>query len=65
MSRKLELIVLAILLIFAAQFFYMSSTTDAEYGGADGEAEGVIKGNYRRNLQTNCRTYLGTSKRGN
>jgi len=43
LSRKLELIVLAILLIFAAQFFYMSSTTDAEYGGADGEAEGVIQ----------------------
>jgi len=42
MSRKLELIVLAIVLIFAVQFFYMSSTTDAEYGGADGEAEGVI-----------------------
>ncbi|WP_440947409.1 energy-coupling factor ABC transporter substrate-binding protein [Methanosarcina sp. T3] len=42
MSRILELIVLAIFLIFAAQFVYMSSTTDAEYGGADGEAEGVI-----------------------
>ncbi|MFZ2498745.1 energy-coupling factor ABC transporter substrate-binding protein [Methanosarcina sp.] len=43
MSRKLEIIVLAIFLIFAAQFVYMSSTTDAEYGGADGEAEGVIQ----------------------
>ncbi len=43
MSRKLELIVLAILLIFAVQFFYMSSTTDAEYEGADTQAEGVIK----------------------
>lgn len=42
MSRKLELIVLAILLIFTVQFIYMSSTTDAEYGGADGEAEDVI-----------------------
>ncbi|MDD2438897.1 MAG: energy-coupling factor ABC transporter substrate-binding protein [Methanosarcinaceae archaeon] len=42
MSRKLELIVAAIFLIFAAQFLYMSSTTDAEYGGADGEAEEVI-----------------------
>ncbi|MGB9940757.1 energy-coupling factor ABC transporter substrate-binding protein [Methanosarcina sp.] len=42
MSRKLELIVLGILLIFTVQFIYMSSTTDAEYGGADGEAEGVI-----------------------
>ena len=30
MSRKLEIIVLAIFLIFAAQFIYMSSTTDAE-----------------------------------
>lgn len=42
MSRKLELIVLVIFLIFAVQFLYMSSTTDAEYGGADGEAENVI-----------------------
>ncbi|HIH75246.1 MAG TPA: energy-coupling factor ABC transporter substrate-binding protein [Methanosarcina sp.] len=42
MSRKLELIVLAIILIFAVLFIYMSSTTDAEYGGADGEAENVI-----------------------
>jgi cobalt/nickel transport protein len=42
MSRKLELIVLAIFLIFTVQVLYMSSTTDAEYGGADGEAEGVI-----------------------
>jgi len=42
MSRKLEIIVLAILLVFTVQFVYMSSTTDAEYGGADGEAENVI-----------------------
>jgi cobalt/nickel transport protein len=42
MSRKLEIIVLAILLIFTAQFFYMSSTTDAEYGGSDDMPEGVI-----------------------
>ncbi|MDI9395626.1 MAG: energy-coupling factor ABC transporter substrate-binding protein [Euryarchaeota archaeon] len=42
MSRKLEIIVLAIFLAFGAQFVYMSSTTDAEYGGADGEAENVI-----------------------
>lgn len=42
MSRKLELIVLAIVLIFAVQFIYMSSTTDAEYGGADGEAKDMI-----------------------
>ncbi len=43
MSRKLEFIVLTIVLIFAAQFFYMSSTTDAEYGGADDKPEGVIE----------------------
>ena len=42
MSRKLELIVLAIFLIFAVQFIYMSSTTDAEYGGADEQAEDAI-----------------------
>ncbi|HJH31018.1 MAG TPA: energy-coupling factor ABC transporter substrate-binding protein [Methanosarcinaceae archaeon] len=39
---KMELIIVAILVIFTAQFLYISSTTDAEYGGADGEAEGVI-----------------------
>ncbi len=39
---KVELIVLAIILIFTAQFLYVSSSTDAEFGGADGEAEGVI-----------------------
>ncbi|AKB75627.1 Additional substrate-specific component CbiN of cobalt ECF transporter [Methanosarcina lacustris Z-7289] len=43
MSRKLEIIVFTIILIFAAQFFYMSSTTDAEYGGADDKPEGVIE----------------------
>jgi len=43
MSRKLEIIVLAILLIFAIQFVYMSSTTDAEYMGTDGQAEDTIK----------------------
>lgn len=43
MSRKLELIVLAILLIFVAQFIYISSTTNAEYGGADDKPEGVIE----------------------
>ncbi|MDY9926156.1 energy-coupling factor ABC transporter substrate-binding protein [Methanosarcina sp.] len=42
MSKKLELIVLAIFLIFAVQFIYMSSTTDAEYGGADEQAEDAI-----------------------
>lgn len=43
MSRKLELIVLAILLIFVAQFVYVSSTTDAEYGGADDKPADVIE----------------------
>lgn len=42
MRWKLELIVLSILLIFAVQFFYMSSTTKAEYGGTDQKAESVI-----------------------
>jgi cobalt/nickel transport protein len=42
MSRKLECIVIAIILIFAAQFFYMSSTTHAEYGGADDKPAAVI-----------------------
>ncbi|RPJ76579.1 MAG: energy-coupling factor ABC transporter substrate-binding protein, partial [Alphaproteobacteria bacterium] len=42
MSRKLEFIVLAIVLLFAVQFFYMSSTTNADYGGSDDKAEGVI-----------------------
>jgi cobalt/nickel transport protein len=42
MSRKLEFIVLAILLIFAAQFIYISATTHAEYGGADDKPAGVI-----------------------
>ncbi len=39
---KIEVIVAAIFIIFTAQFIYMSSTTDAEYGGADGQAEDVI-----------------------
>lgn len=39
---KLELIVAGILIIFAVQFFHMSSTTDAEFEGADGQVEGVI-----------------------
>jgi cobalt/nickel transport protein len=43
LSKKLELIVLAILLIFAAQFIYISYTTHAEYGGADDKPEGVIE----------------------
>lgn len=43
MSRKLEFIVLTIFLIFVAQFIYLSSTTSAEYGGADDKPEGVIE----------------------
>lgn len=43
MSRKLEFIVLAILLIFVAQFIYISSTTHADYGGADDKPAGVIE----------------------
>lgn len=47
---KIELIVAVIIVLFTAQFIYMSSTTDAEYGGADGQAEDVIleltDGNY-------------------
>jgi len=43
MSRKLEFIVLAILIIFVAQFIYISSTTGAKYGGADDKPEGVIE----------------------
>jgi cobalt/nickel transport protein len=43
MSRKLEFIVLAILLIFVAQFIYISSTTHAEYGGADDKPASTIE----------------------
>ena len=52
MSKKLEFIVIALILIFAAQFFYMSSTTKPEYGGADDQPEKVINditdGHYER-----------------
>jgi cobalt/nickel transport protein len=40
---KLEIIVAVIVLFFTAQFLYLSSTTNATYGGADGQAEGVIE----------------------
>ena len=40
---RLEIIVVAIILIFAALFLYVSGSTYAEFGGADGEAEGVIE----------------------
>ena len=61
MSRKLEFIVIAIILIFAAQFFYMSFTTHAEYGGADDKPAGVID-QITGGLQAHCRTYMETSK---
>ncbi|MGB9928135.1 MAG: energy-coupling factor ABC transporter substrate-binding protein [Methanosarcina sp.] len=43
MSKKLEVIVIAVLLIFGLQFIYMSYNSDAEFQGADGQAEGAIK----------------------
>jgi len=39
---RLEIIVVVLILIFTGLFLYVSSNTDAEFGGADGEAEGVI-----------------------
>jgi cobalt/nickel transport protein len=43
MSRKLELIVIILILIFAASFFYISHTTNAEWGGADDKPADTIK----------------------
>ncbi|KAB3547429.1 MAG: energy-coupling factor ABC transporter substrate-binding protein [ANME-2 cluster archaeon] len=40
---RLEIIVVVLVLIFTGLFLYVSSNTDAEFGGADGEAEGVIE----------------------
>ncbi|MCL7475149.1 MAG: energy-coupling factor ABC transporter substrate-binding protein [Methanosarcinales archaeon] len=40
---KLEIIVAAIVLLFTAQFLYISSTTNAEFGGADTQVGGVIE----------------------
>jgi cobalt/nickel transport protein len=39
---RLEIIVVVLILIFTGLFLYVSGSTDAEFGGADGEAEGVI-----------------------
>lgn len=39
---RLEIIVVVLVLIFTGLFLYVSGNTDAEFGGADGEAEGVI-----------------------
>jgi cobalt/nickel transport protein len=40
---RLEIIVVVLVLIFTGLFLYVSGNTDAEFGGADGEAEGVIE----------------------
>lgn len=40
---RLEIIVVVLILIFTGLFLYVSGSTDAEFGGADGEAEGVIE----------------------
>ncbi|MCL7413605.1 MAG: energy-coupling factor ABC transporter substrate-binding protein [ANME-2 cluster archaeon] len=40
---KLELIVSVIVLLFIALFLYISSTTNAEFGGADTQVGGVIE----------------------
>ncbi|MHC1688436.1 MAG: energy-coupling factor ABC transporter substrate-binding protein [Methanothrix sp.] len=39
---KLELIVLAIIVIFVAAFAYISATGNHEWGGSDDQSEGVI-----------------------
>jgi len=39
---RLEVIVVTLILVFTGLFLYVSGSTDAEFGGADGEAEGVI-----------------------
>jgi len=43
MSRRLEVLVLGILLIFAIQYIYVSSTTNAQYVGTDDQAGNAIK----------------------
>jgi cobalt/nickel transport protein len=40
---RLEISVVVLVLIFTGLFLYVSGNTDAEFGGADGEAEGVIE----------------------
>lgn len=39
---KLELLTLGIVVLFIAAFAYVSSSGNHEWGGADGQAEGVI-----------------------
>ncbi|TGC11027.1 energy-coupling factor ABC transporter substrate-binding protein [Methanolobus halotolerans] len=40
---KLEYIVGIVIILFAVQFFYgVAANPDSEFGGADGEAEGII-----------------------
>ena len=40
---KLEIAVLVILILFVAQFIYVSTFTDAEYSGSDGQGGEKIK----------------------
>ncbi|MDO9517629.1 MAG: energy-coupling factor ABC transporter substrate-binding protein [Methanosarcinaceae archaeon] len=42
MKYKAELIFLAILLVFTGQFLYVSSHTDAEYTGSDGQGGDMV-----------------------
>ena len=42
MSRNLEYITIAVILIFAASFLYISSATNAEWGGADDKPASTI-----------------------
>ena len=41
-GMKLELITLGVIVLFIAAFAYVSGSQDHEWGGADGQAEGVI-----------------------
>jgi cobalt/nickel transport protein len=41
-GMKLELITLAVIILFIAAFAYVSSSGNHEWRGADGQAEGVI-----------------------
>jgi len=40
--RKLDIAVLAIILLFVVQFIYVSTFTDAEYSGSDGQGSDMI-----------------------
>ena len=41
-GMKLELITLGVIVLFIAAFAYVSGSQNHEWGGADGQAEGVI-----------------------